>query len=209
MKKYYWSVIKQPVYITLVITLVCSALCAGSYYLVSETRLEYNRAMGMLQGSRDQYVELVERTKIYAEYARQFTKLRNHGIIGKENRLSWLEALQSANDKLMLPLMQYKIAPQEPYPEEVLGYDYPDVYVTRTAMDLDMTLFHEGDLFTIFDNIKRQAQGMSLLDHCSIEPTQKIDMQEMDISRGILQARCRIYWIQVALSRPEPVEPGM
>ncbi len=200
-----WQVIKTSVVILIItIIILISASTAGNYYCEEQKKI-YTREKNNLQAVRSSYLDIIEKNNIYAEYAKKFNQLKHKGVIGIENRLTWIEALQKTNEKLKLPLLNYTVSPQSKYDESIIGMDFFNVYVSKSIMTLQLGLLHEGDLFTLLNSLKNRARGFYLIDECQLLPAEKLpNKQNIDISKAIIQSNCSIHWVQVSLDLPVP-----
>ena len=118
-----------------------------------------------------------------------FYKLQARGVIGEEQRLEWVELLNSIRDTRQLLDLQYEIAAQRPL-DAVPGNGF--AYYAST-MTMQLKLLHEEDLLRFLDDLRQQARALIQVKSCTVErlprntPGDGIPAQ--------LQAACRIDWI--------------
>lgn len=120
----------------------------------------------------------------------EYKRLVQKGVIGKEKRLDWIDALVIAKEENKLPDLKYSIDPQ-------IRLDYPeitstaDVQTMTSPMKLDMALVHEGDLFRVLAGLRRMLPAYFLPEECSI---QRIEAGTTNPVAGSarLNATCRV-----------------
>lgn len=206
MKNFDWPLIKKSTTIFTIVTLIILGLSGGSYYINAIASKNYNNAKNNLDSIKSNYTDLINKNNIFVEYAKKYKQLKNKGVIGQENRLTWIEALQETNNSLKLPSLQYTISPQVDYPLELIGPDFYDVSVKKTKMDISMGLLHEEDMLNILSGLQSKARGHFLIDQCTITPSDIPTFDNIDISKPILNADCNLHWLQVTLLTSDNIE---
>lgn len=206
MSNYDWIIVKRSAY-TLIIIAIISLVAGGiTYYFHEEYKREYQNAKNYLDSIKTNYEDLINRNNIYVEYAKKFQQLQTKGVIGQENRLTWIEALQKTNQTVKLPSLQYTISPQQEYPLELVGSEFYSVQVKKTDMSINMGLLHEEDMLNILTGLQNKARGHFLIDECSITPSNiPSNIADIDISKPLMNADCNIHWLQVRMMTPDNV----
>jgi hypothetical protein len=118
--------------------------------------------------TQQRYNEARRDKELYRQYLDRYIRLSDKGIVGKEQRLSWIEVLQDVNKRLQLTSMQYEISPQQ---KAVLpGVNLPqNIEVNVSQMKLTAGLLHEGDLIELLETLKLRANGFFALDSCEMQ----------------------------------------
>ncbi|THB67672.1 MAG: hypothetical protein D6B27_04130 [Gammaproteobacteria bacterium] len=194
--------LKLSITVFCVVVLICATAIAGSYYFMYLGKTEFGKARNNLQSKRSAYEELIQKNNLFVEYAKKFNQLKSKGMVGNENRLSWIEALQHANSSLKLPQINYNISPQKLIPPEMIDPAIIEVSVTRTAMELQLEMLHEGDLFHLLEVLKQKSGGYFILDECTMNQTRRFKEEEIDITKANIRSNCKLSWIQVSLQPP-------
>ncbi|THB70971.1 MAG: hypothetical protein D6B28_07945 [Gammaproteobacteria bacterium] len=206
MSRFDCSIIKRSINILIVVLAVACLITGVSYYINEESSLKFRNEKNNLDSIKSNYEDLINRNNIFVEYAKKYQLLKIKGVIGQENRLTWIEALQETNKTLKLPSLQYTISPQQDYPLELIGNDFFDVQVKKTAMSINMGLLHEKDMINILASLQNKARGHYLIDECSITPSQiPKTIDDIEITKPILTADCDIHWLQVTLLTPDNI----
>lgn len=130
----------------------------------------------------------VTNNQIIDQFEANFLKLVNQGVVGTEDRLSWFETLQNAAKKRGMPLVKYRISSQEEFKENNIMREYAGINVYKSIMTLDITMAHEGDLFALFNDLKK-ASGLYTVDRCDIEK-----ITDDSAVTNNMKARCVIGW---------------
>jgi len=134
--------------------------------------------------------------QILVEHEDKFKELVRNSVIGEEDRLSWVEIVQTVADSRKLTSVKYNIAKQSLLDSKMLDREYRDIDVFRSAMSLDMKLLHEGDLFAMLNALFTKAKGLVTVDKCDIELINK------DLHEGVallsdvdnIRANCNLSW---------------
>ncbi len=206
MNKFDGQIIKRSIFVLLISIVIIGITTGISYYINDNASRNYQNAKNNLDSIKSNYEDLINRNNIFVEYAKLYQQLKIKGVIGQENRLTWIEALQEANKTLKLPSLQYTISPQEEYPIDLVGNDFYDVQVKKTNMSINMGLLHEEDMFNILTSLQKNARGHFLIDDCTITPNYiPKNISDIDISRPLLNADCNIHWLQVTLLTPDNI----
>ena len=134
--------------------------------------------------------------QILVQHEDTFKKLVENSVIGDENRLSWVEAVQKIADSRKLTSVKYNIASRELLDKKEIDSKYKNIDIYKSVMSLDMKILHEGDLFVMLDALKSQAKGLVAVDKCDIELINK-NIHENLIqpdTKDNLRASCELSW---------------
>lgn len=100
-------------------------------------------------------------------YQMEYRALVAQKVIGDEQRLDWLEALEGLRKQGIVPVFKYTIAPQKPYvPNPPLTAGNFALSMSPVTMQID--LLHEGQLMTFLQALKNQRPGWFILDGCTM-----------------------------------------
>lgn len=200
-----WIILKGPLILLCVCFVIATVLVAGSYYFNNNLNKEYVLNKSVFQSISRRYLDVDQEEKILHDYYPQFVKLFNQGVIGREKRLNWIEALRQAGETIGLPSLSYSINSQEEHvPEYNINYSGYTLY--RSSMELNLGLLHEGDLFKLVDYINRKAEGIYTLSECSFRMNGgKVKFEK---SHANITATCLLYWITIDLAGGQEIEIG-
>jgi len=130
--------------------------------------------------------EVREEKEIVASFSESFASLEKSGQFDGKQRIDWVDAVNSARQKMKLPLVSYLISPQSPYVADYLQTDgYASVMLS--SVKLEASLLHEGDMVDLFGWMESQAAGQLHLSHCELRRTEAqfgyyADRSNMDVS---------------------------
>ncbi|HEY3487943.1 MAG TPA: hypothetical protein VGL10_07745 [Gammaproteobacteria bacterium] len=162
-----WPTIRKP---TIVFV---STLVVGIFVFVIV--LKYNRhehelflsAEKEFTQTQQRYITAKRDKELYRQYLDSYVKLSAKGIVGKEQRLSWIEVLQDVNKRLQLSALRYEISPQQEANLPALKLPR-NIAIKASKMHLNAGLLHEGDLVDLLETLKLRANGFYALDYCNI-----------------------------------------
>jgi hypothetical protein len=184
--------------VTLVISIVVSGLLiGGGFYFQKKMVLDFNRNNAMFQDVSRRYLAVDEEDKLIKKYYPRFIELYKDGVIGKEQRLNWIEALRDTGEKVKVPALNYEISSQSvyvpPFSASLGHYQLFD-----SEMTLNMQLLHEGDLLDIFEYLDRDAAGIYSVTGCRLSrASHAIDVQT---TKANIMSKCELHWFTIKLA---------
>lgn len=200
-----WNLLKGSLIIFCVCLIVAGGLIGGSHYFNEKLYKEYQNNKNIFQSISQRYLGVDQEEKLLRDYYPSFVKLYNQGIIGREKRLNWIEALRQAGEKTQLPSLNYSISSQEEYiPEYTINYSGYTLY--RSSMELNLGLLHEGDLFKLMEYLNRAADGIYTISECKFSMKSREIKFEKDIAN--ISANCLLHWITIELSGGQEIKIG-
>jgi hypothetical protein len=130
----------------------------------------------------------------------QFQDLESRGIIGQEERLSWVEQIARVKSARRLFDVQYEIAPQKNLNDAILpgGSIAGDYEFMASAMKLQMPLLHEDDLLGLIADLRRSVHAHLLVRDCTIDRAAPGGDRTASAQ---LRADCTIDWVTLREKR--------
>ena len=190
-----WQFLKRP----LIFFMVCLILLAAFVVLgqqYEQGKLDsYNSTKASLSRTHSTYNKLVQDLDLLQQYTQAYDEYKSSGLLGAERRLSWIETLETINDKLRLPTLTYSLQPQESFTAPRLTVEN-NVTVNSTPMDLNMALLHEQDLLSVFENIDSEIANLFTIDSCKISRLSGKDTA-LNTKKANLSSNCLMRWITV------------
>jgi hypothetical protein len=122
---------------------------------------QLNEARSKLNAARDDQENM-------ATYTKEYSAIQQREIIGEEQRLNLIEALEKMRKHNRVLDFKYAIAPQQPY-KPVPALDGGNFDLRLSPMTLQMELLHEGQLINFFDSLRRDVNGWFILERCTLE----------------------------------------
>jgi len=132
-----------------------------------QARQQLKQAQSLLNDARNQLANAQSDLANMADYQQEYDALVVQRIIGKEQRLDWIEGLEKLRGQKLVPDFKYTISPQKPYtpnPPQSSG----NFALNISPMTLQIELLHEEQLLRFFNAMEAQLQGWFILDHCSL-----------------------------------------
>lgn len=130
-------------------------------------------------------------------YLPDYQKLDAMGFVGDEQRIKWLDALRSANQKGGMFGVNYDISARKPYPHATaLGAGA--INVMHSVMKLRFQMLHEEDLFRLFEYLSEQNVGVFVVSSCTLRRTSATPTARFQPN---MNAECELSWIT---ARPPP-----
>ncbi|MBA5606728.1 hypothetical protein H3H36_15320 [Duganella sp. FT3S] len=126
----------------------------------------------------------------------QFLVMRERGLVGEENRLSWLDAIRRIQEERRLQPISYEIAPQQPVALEP-GIASGDYQLHASRMRLHMDLLHELDLFNFLEDLR--ARGYFAVQDCAIK---RLGANLNQADAPTLAADCTLNWLTLTPGAP-------
>ncbi|MDH5764581.1 MAG: hypothetical protein OEZ38_01090 [Gammaproteobacteria bacterium] len=178
------------------IIIICSVIIVGITNLYYKDK-DYEKAVveKSYENIKKKFDEAVNSRKRIEIFKGRFIKLKELGIDGVERRLNWISTIESTTEKRGIPYVKYKISSQAVSNDQSLAQKYKDIGIYKSTMDLEMHLLHEGDLYTITDDLDRKAKGLFDINSCEISRVKKntnnLVMEKND--RNFI-AKCTLNW---------------
>jgi hypothetical protein len=191
-----WKVLTGSLVTLLGSLLVCGALVGGGYYFERRMSLEEVRNNGQFQAISKKYLAVDEEEKLIKTFYPEFLRLHNQGVIGREQRLDWLEVLRAAANDLRIPSLTYQIKSQAVY-SAPFTVSLGKYQLLNSQMTLNMQLLHEDDMLRIFDFLDARAKGAWSAYQCQIGRTGPIVMNP---TRPNLSVKCEVNWFTIRLA---------
>jgi hypothetical protein len=184
---------------TLVLPLLAllAALAAG-VGLVKTTADRVASARGALETQRAQLREAQLRVQksgterdLIERYLPDYNKLSALGFVGEEQRINWLDALRTANQKGGLFGINYDIAAKKPFPHAGVFGAGP-ISVVQSAMKLRFQMLHEEDLQNLLAKLSQQNAGVFIVNRCSLR---RVGTAFAVRFQPNMTAECELGWI--------------
>jgi len=193
-----WSVLRGALVGFVLCTAVGGALAGGGHALLKAKQLEFARNNAQFQGVSGKYLAVDEEEKQIKKYFPRFLELYHGGIIGREERLNWIETLRDAGERLHIPSLNYEIRSQGTFaPTFPLGLGRYQLY--SSEMSLSLQALHEGDLLRLLQLLDTRAAGLYAIHSCSMNKTTPV-IDVSSGSKGNILVQCDMNWFTIKLA---------
>jgi hypothetical protein len=129
--------------------------------------------------------------ELIIRYLPGYRQLGAIGFVGEEQRINWLDALRTVNQKGELFGVDYDISPRRPYPR-ASALAPGQMNIMQSMMKLRFQMLHEEDLPKFLDLLSSQQAGLFLVDQCTIKRTASAQTMRFQPN---LTADCQLSWI--------------
>lgn len=184
-------------------TFLISIFIASILIVVSNTWLKtaYNNrsdAKAELNVAKNRYYTALQKKHLIKLFATQYNQLKASGIVGHENRLNWVNAIEKITSSNKIPYLKYKINKRQTFTSDELTKNYPGIILFKSNMTLQMQLLHEGDLYNIINSLYKTADGLFDIQSCTIKrkPTQLRSLLKSTTDRNF-SAICNLNWYTI------------
>lgn len=192
-----WSVIRGALGALVLAAGFAGTLYTGATRFRDAMQVQYDDSHRRLQDVTDKYLDVDQEDMIVKELYPRFVELVEKGVIGKEQRLNWIEVLKRTAATAKIPSLRYEIAAREDYAPE-FGLSTGPYRVQVSKMKLDLGLLHEGDLTTLLAALDRKADGIYSIRGCTFRRSEQAI--ERRIERENLQSECELLWFTIRLA---------
>lgn len=163
----------KPLQKELLIFIIC-LLLAGTVVFISYSTLQTARdnlsvQQQTLDAAKARYYRAVEHKVLLDKFSDRYAELPEKNIVGEENRLSWVDAIETTARQLKLPHLKYRIEKRQALNAAPLKQSFPGIDVFFSSMTLEMQLLHEGDLYRFIDQLQNRASGLFNVERCALQ----------------------------------------
>jgi len=124
-------------------------------------------------------------------YQQDYQSLLDKNIVGDENRLALVEALEKINLEQKLGHLSYTISPQQDYVSP-LALDTGHFKIHQSAIVLQFSVSNEPPLFDFLAALNSDIPGQFLLQGCTITRHEVVESEEM---HAPLAVDCSGVWL--------------
>jgi len=193
-----WSLLRGCMVLVVVAVLVAGSALVASYQFRDQQVSKLRTARAAFLAARNQYQALDDEEDIIATYLPRYSTLEDRGIIGREQRLDWIDVLRESARAVQVPRLEYTIEAQRAF-ETGLDLQVGDYTVYATNMRLDLGLLHEGDLLRLLARMRENVSGLFGVSGCvMVRPRAEL---EMGPDATNVEARCVLNFF--TLRKPE------
>lgn len=201
-----WMKIKTEVRYFVVALVSCALMLAISLYYHQQRDASWQAAKRNLTQQKIKYQQARDRVSLLQAYENHFNKLKSQGVYGEEQRIQWIETIQSSADKHRIPSVKFNIDQQSKLDKDGL-VDLSGIDVYQSKMNLDFHLLHEGDLFALLSDLDRHAHGLNTVNKCVVknnfsELNSVVDSPSLANFSGF----CELYWYTLDEEREDDGE---
>ncbi len=149
------------------VLIVCIGLLIFSFSYLESRRNVNSKLEREIRSNQDAITGMLNDIALINKYQGRFRVLSNSGFLDNENRLSWIEQLESTAIRLQLPNLQYQIDPQKNVSGGQLMIP-SNITLYQSTLRFESSLLHEGDLATLISELTSLSSGLPVLEGCKL-----------------------------------------
>lgn len=190
-----WRALSRPLAVLAAVAAVSVIAVGYAGQAVKRAQVELKTEDSALIEARNRVRQSDQEKRVIEQYVEPYRQLERAGIVGEEQRISWIDALRIANQEADLYGVEYNIGPQQPY-SFTSEVNAGALSVRQSIMKLHLGLLHEGDLFRFFQALAAQKVGRFSVNQCSLKRL-SVDLT-VPVNQPTLNADCEVAWITIA-----------
>jgi type II secretory pathway pseudopilin PulG len=167
-------------------------IATASWYIEQRKALEHQQANNRLRSVQLALNNVRRDESDVKTYQAAFETLASQGVFTNEQRLTWIEYMNSLKASGHVQSLRYKLGPQKLLNNLPLA-NANAIDVMSSKIQLDMGFFHEGDLIWTLENIQNSNDGFYRFNTCTFV---RKDLTDLSKAENIL-ANCELQWITV------------
>ena len=180
--------------------LVIMALAGGgSLWTTQQLKKSSDKAFQEATAARrDMQTKLARASEEQQELRDKISRLqalKDHGYIGAEQCLDWIEAVARIKAARRIIKLDYEFSPQRLADSSLLpgGASAGGFEVMSSQMQLQLQLLHEGELLAFLADLRESVQALVKVRSCAIERVASGNTGRGNIAQ--LKADCTLEWI--------------
>jgi hypothetical protein len=188
-----WPHLRATLFLAIALIAAGAVAIWLSEQYVSNRQGEQSTLQQQVAEGRAKLSRVQEERRDLDTYYEEYRQLMDRGVIGPEQRLSWIETIDRLRDQRALFGTRYSIAPQRVFQPDIPMPAGP-INLRSSDMTLQLTLLHEGELASFLQALQREAKGMYLLRGCRID---RVDPAATVTYAPHLKADCDLTWLSL------------
>lgn len=190
-----WRFLRAPLLTLLATLLLGSALVFFTYQQFKQSGEALKQQQAALQEARSRLHKSGDEKDRILRYRATFLALRQHGLIGEEQRINWVDALRAASLQLKMFGVNYQIEAQQAYQSPAVT-DAGPYRLRQSVMKINMGLLHEEDLSRFMKALADLQAGFFILRECDLQ-RQGSARNETAGVQPHLNADCSLAWLSM------------
>lgn len=189
-----WRRVKRELTM-LAVCLLVSLLSVGSAFYYKEAQeSELTFSQSQLDQANYRAQEARENQLILSDYKPVYDVLVDEGIVGPEDRLSWVESFQRIAEQYLLPMAGYNINKRKKTEVTRFMMGASGISLYESKMLLNLELLHEADLLNLIDQLRTSARGLFTVEECDVKSLKFGDKLSHVYN---LQGTCQLNWYTI------------
>ena len=170
------------------IAIVIVLFHAVSIYLFATLADQKQQADSLKQQASEQLSRVQTELHDLRHYTPLYLAMTEQGIIGKEQRLEWVELIEKSQQISNLIAIQYKFAPQAEPKVIPQGIQLTSHKIFSSPLEISLHALHEEQILFFLQLLEKNALGLPFLSRCEMAKTTSA------IPTARLTANCKYEW---------------
>jgi hypothetical protein len=188
-----FELIKRGVIFLAVAILVAGIGYGTTGWFTKKKLQELTTAKSNLSQTRSRYAQSRDEGEELRRDLPVYQSLFDHGFIGEEQRLNWIETISQIRSARTFYDIEYKIEAQQPYTLEPV----PELFsVFASPMTIQFDLLHEEDLLNFMEDLKNKAKGVFIVKECEMDRKEETQL-DSKTTLAKLKSTCNLSWISL------------
>ena len=196
-----WRALRSSIVLFTLALAIGAAAAGGAMRFHDAASRSHDTQKQRLEAIRARYRAIDEQMRLVEARLPEFRALEAAGIIGEEQRLTWIEALQDVAARVGLPSLRYRIEPRTSY-EAGLGLDAGVYRPFSSVVRVEAGLLHEGDFERLMHGLAMRRAGLYRIERCDLRRAGPSFV--MRAGAVNLAAECDLRWITLAQNGAPP-----
>ena len=194
-----WRYLAPALSIMLFAVVATTLIVFFSYSYHTETQTEKDLEQARYQDALAELKDANDDKRFVMRYSGRFKALESEGVFVAEQRVDWVDSLNTVISAMKLPNIKYEFSPQRPA-DDLLVADVEHVRINASPLKVEMNLLHEQDMLTLLDRLEREVKGRFLVERCEMKRAEQTFAYRL--GRHNLGVSCDLRWLTLS-----PVEP--
>lgn len=184
---------RRPLMVFVATLSLCLVLTAGSVASKRDAKMTHDAINQRVQQLTDELHHRHANQLGQAEHMEEFRKLQSIGVVGKENRLAWTEAIKSVSQGLNIKELEYTILRQQPV--DIKPRSSHRIF--SSTMRISTRLPHAVTMLRFFELLRAAEVGTFNVRQCEMQrlPT---EYRELYAHTANIQTECEVDWLTLA-----------
>ena len=193
--------LRMPLAAAIVLLALGAACLVVSGYYLGAARAVENATRLSRVAAQERVSRVSEEEREIRENLVYYEQMRQHGIIGEQSRLDWIELIAKIKNDRKLFEIRYNFEAQKPL-------DYPGLVATGTVdfvvsrLKLNMLLLHEGDLLNFLTDLQANIKAHVSVRSCTVSRIERLATPNATALQPRLRAECQVDLVSVRGIKP-------
>jgi hypothetical protein len=193
--------LRMPIAAAIALLAVGAACLIASGYFLDATKATQDATRRSRVAAQERVARVSEEERGIRDDLVYYEQMRQHGIVGEQSRLDWIESIAKIKNDRKLFEIRYNFEAQRPV-------DYPGLVATGGAefvvsrLKLDMLLLHEGDLLNFLADLQASIKAHVSVRNCTVTRIVRGTAPSATSLQPRLRAECQVDLISLRGIKP-------